>query len=182
MRRRRFSKRGRTAGVREAVRVSYLNQRRRGACKGCHSPIEAGDPIAKLTLRKIHRVPCGTCKHVPVGSKRYHVGCLPSDINAAMGYDPVARARANAHAAHTNVTAPPPPPKTQTPAEAALVALDALERFLIAKVKVKGITPEIEAQFKTYQNIKARALRPGTAAEGEVATSLALQRLVKLVF
>lgn len=64
------------------------------------------------------------------------------------------------------------------------MALAALENALVLKAAQKPgfITPEVEKQFKTFEGIKARALRPGTADEGETATSIAIQRLVKMVY
>ena len=184
----RRKRRSRTTGAKPAVAQSNLRQRRRGSCKGCGQTIEAGDPIVKLTLRKVHRVPCVTCSHVPVGTKRYHPDCVPSDINKAMGYDPLARQRAAYHQ-HTPDVTTAPPPKPKTSREADLTALDALQQALILKAKPMMMLPptdprrvELESQFKTFQGIKARMLRPGTDAEGAVATSLALQRIVKLVY
>jgi hypothetical protein len=46
----------------------------------------------------------------------------------------------------------------------------------------KTVTDEVEAKFKTYQNLKARALRPGTDAEGATALKLALIHCIKLTF
>jgi hypothetical protein len=196
---RRRSRFGRTSGPKPAVKQSNLRQRRRGACKGCGMTIEAGDPIVKLTLRKVHRVPCVTCSHVPVGTKRYHPGCVPSDINKAMGYDPLARARqaAHQHTAPTPSVTAAPPPKPQSTADAQLAALLALEHALMLKLKndpnawtikpVNGLPKrvlkdEIESEFKTIQGIKARAVRPGTEAEGAVAMKMAFTRLLKLAY
>jgi len=141
-----------------------------------------GDTYVKLKLGKRYATPCPTCTLQPKTSRRFHTACVPTDLNAAMHFDPNAWA-----ARHTYATPPPttqaaPPPKPKGYGELCLDSLVVLEAALVAKARERGLTEEMKTAFKTYQGIKARVLRPGTAAEGEVATSLAIQRLVKLVF
>lgn len=95
-----------------------------------------------------------------------------------MGYVPGTSAAA---ASATSYQAPAPP-KPQTFADATLAAMDVLEKALALKVARVQVTPELEGAWKTYQGIKARALRPGTDAEGDTATKMALKRLLDLVF
>lgn len=172
------------------VTQSTLAARKRGKCRGCGQYYEARETIVVLRLKKAYRAPCSVCGHKLTGSKRFHPNCVPSDINAAMGYDASKHVH-NAPSSHTATVAPPPKPPS--PRDAALSALVSLENALILKLRntpnawhvVNGkrvLTPEWEKQFTTFQGIKARAVRPGTDAEGDTAVSLALQRLVKMVF
>lgn len=162
-----------------AVSQRQVMPKKRTRCKGCGGWINPGETAIKLRLGKRFRHPCSSCKQQPPGAKKYHVQCVPADVNAAMGYDPAAHA-ARPVAAHSVA----PPPKPPEPHEAALAALAALQHALVLKAARKGdaFVKEIEGQFKTIQGLTARAVRPGTPAEGETAASIALQRLIKLVY
>lgn len=184
-RRRRFGTR--TAA---AVTQSTAVLKRKATCRHCNLEMAAGDTAIRLRLKKRFQVPCGTCGHLPTKLKWFHPACVPADINKAMGYDPNAAAQAHAQSVGQAV---PPPPKPQTVQELSLIALDALEKTLIAKLSrdtnawevrngKRVLKAEHEKSFSRFNGIKARVLRPGTAAEGETATSLALQQLVKLVY
>jgi len=153
----------------------------RTRCHGCLLHINIGDPFVRLRLQKRFRFPCATCTVAPKASKRYHTACEPVDKHKAMGFDP----NVHGHAPATplpNGGAVAPPPRPPTVEETALLALIALETALVTRAAHKGVTPELESAFKKFQGIKARVLRPGTPAEGEVATSLAIQQIVKLVY
>lgn len=159
------------------VVVREILATRKGHCKACSGTFLPGEPIVKLRLKKAYRGGCTTCGHKLLGVKSYHSRCQPADANAAMGFDPSVNP-----GSHNGACAPPPKPPTFE--DAALAALAALEHALVIKVSRTrgGVTPELEAKFKTFQNIKARVLRPGTPAEGEVATHLALRKIIELVF
>jgi hypothetical protein len=163
------------------VRSSPAVLPRKTKCRGCGQDIPAGELLTRLRLRKSRQVPCTTCSHRPPKVKYFHVHCVPVDIDAAMGILPAGpqAGPAPAYQAPRPVAAPSKPP---TPEEAALVALLKFEEALITKAKACGVSKELEAHFKTYQNIKARALRPGTPAEGDTALRMALIHAVKLVF
>jgi hypothetical protein len=106
-----------------------------------------------------------------------------------MGYDPAAHV-GHAHASQGAAVPPPMKPKTQS--DLNLEALASLEAALVCKVKPlmrlnmttkkMELPPEIEKQFKTFQGIKARVLRPGTEAEGEVALPIALKRIIDMIY
>lgn len=175
--------------VREAVTRSTLTARKRGRCKYCKAWFNAGDQIVKLRLKKPFRAPCTGCGAKPTGSKQFHPNCVPQDINKAMGYDPTL----HAHQASPHVHSVAPPPKPPSPAEAGLAALASLEQFLVLRLRndpkawvikdgKRVLTPEWEKSFSRLQGIKSRVLRPGTPEEGDVATSIALQQLVKMAF
>lgn len=168
-----------------------VQAKRRTKCWGCSNKIEVGDPFVRLRLRKQHRNPCTSCGREPKGAKRFHVQCAPTDDagrNKAMGF--VAQQAAPPPPPFTgtpinrggNGGAVPPPPKPPTFEEAALAAISQLEAALVLKVRGKKPSPELEGEFRKFQGIKARVLRGTTAGEQEVATSLALQKLVKMVF
>lgn len=172
----RFPRR-RKFGAKAAVTSAEIPLPRKSKCAQCKQPLVVGETVLRLRLKRAYQVPCTGCGHKPSKLKFYHVACAPQDINKAMGHDPAV------HAAAVNsggACAPPPKPKTVSTLE--LEALAALEACVVARAARKGVTPEIEKQFKTFQNIKARVLRPGSAGEGEVATSIALQRIIKMVF
>lgn len=63
-------------------------------------------------------------------------------------------------------------------------ALAAIEKAILVRAARMGQTEleQVEKEFKTYQGIKARALRPGTEHEGTTAMKLAITRALKLVF
>lgn len=160
----------------------------RATCAGCKAKIEVGEQFTRVRLRKRYAKPCVTCNVTPKRSRRFHTRCVPPDPAKFMGFDAAAHAAAQAtHAqqawnqtAHTAA----PPPKPPSYEELALASLSKLEETLLAAVQQRKVkmTPELDKEFKTYQGIKSRALRPGTPAEGTTATYLAIQRLVKLVF
>lgn len=177
---RRFSRRRFASAVtRSDIPMPKLKSRRK--CAGCSIILTTDEPVVRLRLKKVFQQPCLSCSHKPTKLKFFHVACCPSDVNLAMGFDPNL----------ANATPPPasrvgapvaPPPKPPTFEDAALASLVALEHALRIRASKMTITPEVEAKFKTFQGIKARVLRPGTPAEGEVATHLALKRLIDLVF
>lgn len=164
-----------------AVTHSRVMLPKRRKCKGCGVMIEPGEYVTRLRLKKHLATPCVTCGHKLTKVKVFHDACVPRDLNQAMGYDP-SKFTGHTYAPAANVV--PPPPKPPTAQDAALAAITALEAALVAKLRNNpaGLTPELKKNFETLQGIKARVARPGTAQEGEVATSLALQRLVKMVF
>jgi hypothetical protein len=159
---------------------------RKSKCAGCGSAINVGETFLRLRLRLRFAVACATCSHVPKRAKRYHTACRPTDVNAAMGYDPSKHAAPPpfGHVPQRPSGAVPPPPKPPTPEEVTLVAIAQLEAALVAQLRgrQKAMTPALEKEFKTFQGIKARALRPGTPGEEQNAMSLSLQRLIKMVF
>lgn len=159
--------------------------RKRGRCVACRSYFEKGDQIITLKLKK--RYALLACGHTLKRSKKFHTGCVPQDIITAMGYDP---AKAGQYvpppppSAQHNVA---PPPKPASHEDLALSALLAVENAIKARAKaVKTIDPvqykEIAEKFKTFQGIKARALRPGTEHEGTTAMKLALRKGLDIVF
>lgn len=182
---------------RSPVKESHGVQKGRASkCATCGGRIEPGDAFIRLRLSKRWRHPCATCGTQPRAAKRFHPSCKPTDVYKAMGVNP------NQQPGHMHNPPPgqpippsmggavPPPPKPKTPDELALEALVTLEAALIAKVRPKmvikdgklSMPPELEAMWKKMQGLKARVLRPGTPAEGEVATSLLIQQLVKAVY
>lgn len=185
---RRRNRFGRTPRQKSGVSRSNITARKRGKCKACAGYFQQGDTIVKLRLKKYLRMPCGGCGKKPIGSKSYHPNCVPADINAAMGYDPT-KHQHNTPAASTVA----PPPKPPTALDASVAALASLEHALVLKLRdtpkawtinngKRALLPEYEKAFNTLQGLKARVLRPGTPEEGEVATSVFLQRIVKLVY
>ena len=175
-RRRRFGFGG--AQPRSAVTVSQKTARKPGKCAACGQPFAAGDVLIKLRLGKAYRQPCGQCHRKLKGVRNYHPTCQPTNPEEAMGLDPAAAAAATP----ASGGAVPPPPKPESVEDATLAALVALEHAVIIRGARKGTTPEMKKQFKTFQGIKARVLRPGTPAEGEVAANLALKRIIDIVF
>lgn len=172
-RRRRFG----AGGSRAVVTQSTAILKRKTKCRACGLAMNVGETATRLRLKKaIAAVGCVTCSRKLTKLKTYHVACCPADINKAMGYDP------NAHASHSAGASIPPPPKPKTVEDLNLEALATLEAALLARARRSGITPEMEKGFKTFQNIKARVLRPGTPGEGEAATNVALKRIIDLVF
>jgi hypothetical protein len=136
-----------------------------------------GETCTRLRLKKaVAVVGCVTCSRKLTKLKNYHPACCPPDINKAMGYDPAAHASATAGAAV------PPPPKPKTIQDTDLEALSSLEAALLARARRNGITPAMDKAFKTFNNIKARVLRPGTLGEGEAATNVALKKIIDLVW
>ena len=156
-----------------------VQAKKRSKCAGCGQPIQVGDAFTRLRLIKQHVHPCSTCHVTPKRAKRFHMTCVPTDVNTAMGFDPSV---APTPAARGGAVPPPPLPKSFE--DVALESLVLLEAALVLKVRRDRtmLTPDFEKQLKTFQGIKARVLRPGTAGEGEVATSIALQRIIKMVF
>jgi hypothetical protein len=175
----RFNRRRRFGTSRAAVTQSLCILKRKSKCRACGQPLALGDTVTRLRLKKSFQMPCTGCGHKPSKLKYFHTACVPADINKAMGYDP-AMHTGTAHAAPGNSV--PPPPKPRTLEDINLEALAALEAAVIAKAKKRGVTPEMEKAFKTFQNIKARVLRPGTPGEAEAATNVALKKIIDLVF
>lgn len=173
-------KRQATPITRSDIPMPKTKSRRK--CAACKQTLTMGEPVVRLRLKKSYQLPCTGCGHLPAKLKFFHAACVPADINRAMGYDP----NAHGHAPPPQSTAPgnavPPPPKPKSAQQLALDALVSLEAAVIARAQQKGVTDEMRAAFKQFQNIKARVLRPGTPAEGETATSIALQKIIKLVY
>lgn len=187
---------------RSAVTQSTTVLKRKSKCRGCGQTLNVGDTVTRLRLKKsIAIVGCVTCGRRLVKLKNYHPRCCPTDINKAMGYDPTA----HVHGVPPPVAASvPPPPKPKTPQDLQLEAIAALEAALMPKARALGVGPAhtklhgldqhppkyvdgckacaIEKAFKTFQGVKARVLRPGTPAEGEMATPIALKRIIDLAF
>lgn len=175
-------------GAHSAVTQSTCVLKRKSKCRGCGHSMNVGETATRLRLKKsIAANGCPSCSRKLVKLKNFHPACCPADINKAMGYDPAA------HTASTNPHAScPPPPKPKTSQDLDLEALATLEAALLARVRPKmrmnplthkmELPPDIEKAFKTFQNIKARVLRPGTPGEGEAATNVAIKRIVDLVF
>lgn len=135
-----------------------------------------GETCTRLRLKKALAIfGCVTCSRRLVKLKNYHTACCPPDINKAMGYDPAA------HQASVNHTVPPPP-KPKTTQDLDLEALASLEAALLGRARARGVTPEMKKAFATFNNIKARVLRPGTPGEGEAATCVSLKRIIDMVF
>lgn len=159
-----------------AVTSDSIVMQRKGRCATCKHRLSPGDLVMRLRLMKRYQQACTTCGHNPALLKYYHETCAPQDLNRAMSYDPNTPATSQGGA-----VSPPAKPKTVEALE--LEALAALETCVVARASRQGrITPELEAKFKTFQNIKARVLRPGTPGEGEAATAVALSRIIKMVF
>lgn len=156
----------------------------RTACHGCKQSINVGEPFTRLRLQKRYAVPCGSCGVAPKRAKRYHTQCVPTDLNAAMGFDPTKHASFTPpRPAANNGGAVPPPPKPKPASELTLEAMVMLEAALKAQLKQRQrpMTPELEADFRKLAGMKAHVVRPGNANEGDTALTLALQRLVKMV-
>jgi hypothetical protein len=164
----------------QAVTVKTVFPKRAGKCAGCKQRIEPGAEARQVRLGKRFRLACTGCGKVPVGKKKFHPTCVPADLNKTMGYDPSRFVTAPVYTAPTHAVAPPPKPPTFD--ELALASLLALEKAMAFKQVSAKNAPAVRDALAKYQKIKARALRPGTPGEGEVATSLAIQQLVKLVF
>lgn len=169
--------RGRRRLSRAAVTSAEIVLPRKSKCAACRVSLAIGDTVLRLRLKKAYQVPCTGCGHKPSKLKFFHLACAPDDINQAMGHDPAAHA---ATVSTGGACAPPPKPKTVAVLE--LEALVALEACVRARAAKAGITDRMRKEFLTYTNIKARVLRPGTPGEGEAATSMALQRIIKMVF
>ena len=172
----RFARR-RRFGTKAAVTSAEISLPRKSKCAECKQPLVVGELVLRLRLKKAYQVPCTGCGHKPSKLKFFHPACAPDDINKAMGHDPAVAA---VNVAGSDACAPPAKPKTIESLD--LAALVALASCVVARAARKGVTPENEKAFQTFQNIKARVLRPGTPGEGEVATSIALQRIIKMVF
>lgn len=165
------------------VSTSQLAARKRGRCAACRQFFEKGNTIHVVKLKKRFRTL--SCGHSLKGTKKFHTHCAPPDPVAAMGFDP-AKAGAFVPPA-TQSGAVPPPPKPMGHEDLALAALLAVETAIKARAKeVKRVDPkqyeEIASAFKTFQGIKARALRPGTEHEGTTAMKLALRKGLDIVF
>lgn len=66
--------------------------------------------------------------------------------------------------------------------EAAYAAMLGLENAIVARIKARGATPDMDRTFVKYTKVKELALRPGTGPEGDVAIGTCLTQLVKLVW
>jgi hypothetical protein len=168
---------------RQGVTQSQATLKKATRCRACRGIIDAGDVLVRLRLKKKYQGACTGCGHRRPKLKYFHLHCVPVDINQAMGFDPAASAGPSYSAPVGGAV--PPPPKPQTPEEAALIALSSFEHALKVRVLRKHggkAPPEMEKAFKTFQGIKARVLRPGTPAEGEVAVTIGLKRIIDLVF
>ena len=154
---------------------------KRQRCSGCGGFIVTGETALRFVLRKIYRSPCAHCANEPRRSRWYHVGCRPTDINKAMGFDP---------AQHGHAAPPPPvvnpnaPPKPATAAELTTTALASLEAALIAQVRQRKITltAEMDKAFKTFQGLKSHVLRPTNDNEQRNAIKLALKKMIDLAW
>jgi len=172
---------GRSSGSSAPVTTRQQPARKRGRCAACRSFFEQGEIISVLKLKKRFRLL--SCGHTLTGTKKFHSACVPPDPVLAMGYDP---AKAGAYV-------PPPPPsaahnvappaKPVTADDAALAALVAIETAIKAACRNNPAhVAEIAKLFKTYQGLKARALRPGTPEEGVTAMKIAIKKALDLVF
>ena len=207
-RRSRFSRTGGTRTVVKVS--TGVQSKNRTKCHGCGSYIEVGEQFTRLRLKSAFRSPCPTCSTKPKGAKRFHTRCVPSQPDAqekAMGYDRNARTNVRRSCVscgydlgtaspkycpscggdpYTRKAASaiiaPPPPKPKSAQDLTLEAMVSLEAALVAQLKQRkrAMTPELEKDFKTFQNIKQRILRPGSAGEEEAATVVGLQRLIKM--
>lgn len=178
-RRRRFGRPGAAAPIKEETRVATRRQR----CRACQGTIAVGESSVRFMLRRQFRRPCGSCGNEPRRVKWFHTACRPADVNKAMGFNPNA-ANTYAPLPTSKQASVAPPPKPPSAEELGLQAIVTLEAALVARVREKKLpmTTDLTNAFKTFQNIKARVLRPGTPAEGEVAMNIALQHIVKLAF
>lgn len=166
--------------------------KRKTKCRACLQAMAAGETAVRLRLKKsIAAVGCPTCSRKLVKLKNFHTTCAPVDINKAMGYDASAHQHVPTPGA-PDTSSVPPPPKPKSQQDLNLEALASLEAALVCKVKPllklnpttrkMELPPDVEKQFKTLQGIKARVLRPGTEAEGEVALPIALKRIIDMVY
>lgn len=181
-RRRRFGGPRRAAST-PVMQSTGVQAKRKSKCAGCGQPINVGEQFTRLRLRKRYAIPCGTCSHMPKRAKRFHMQCVPADVNKAMGFDPTKHQAPPSDPYARPSGAVPPPPKPKTAFDTTLEAMVMLEAALVAQVRErkKPMTPELDNAFKQFQNIKQRILRPGTPGEGEAALNVGLQKLVKLV-
>lgn len=175
--------------TRDVISISTVTQRKKKKCATCGDEMPPGTDLYRIRTRKAYRTPCSTCGQKPARVKYFHntLACQPLDPYVAMHVDRTGAAQQAApapdpHRSHGAGNAVPPPPKPPTLEEVNLEALVKLEAAVIFKAQRKGITPELEKAFKTFQGLKARVLRPGTEAEGEVAVKVALKRVIDLVY
>lgn len=169
----------RAAVTRSDIPMPKTKSRRK--CAACNVKLDVGERVVRLRLNKQYQLPCSVCSHKPAKLKYFHDACAPADIEKAMGYDP------NAHIAAGRVvpTVAAPPPKPITANDAAMVALVAIDKAIGRKIAenpalIKDV--EFDAAYKTYQGCKARGLRPGTEAEGNVALKMSIKKVLDLVF
>lgn len=158
---------------------------KRTRCAGCSNFIEPGTPFTRLRLRPDLARPCSVCSVAPKKSKRFHPSCTPADDAGkckAMHYDPT-KAPAPAAPPPTQGRTVAPPPLPPTVEDQQLAALNAIVACIKTRCgKNPALIAELAPDFKTFQGISARALRPGTSEEGVVAIKMALIRALKLVF
>jgi hypothetical protein len=152
----------RTKKIRPLVRVRERIAKKGGRCAGCRSRYEKGDEITVVIVkqRKYHRHTC-----VPANAGQMPTAGAP---NGPIANTPDAVVKAFA--------------SNWTIGEAKLVAIQAFENAMVVVAKNSTITPEMEKAFDRFNKIKARVIRPGTDAEGQVAFRLAITEIAKNFF
>jgi hypothetical protein len=189
MPRHRFGRTPRFKTPKPAVKQVQVEQKRRTRCRGCGGFIEKGEQVYRLVLNKKHRGPCSSCGTVPKKAKRYHLTCLPADINKAMGHNPTAAPPPPPPFGHSSPFGPPPsakvapPPKPPSARDSALAALLAMETAVVRRMAEDGITPEAKKAYELYNKLKKLALDKG-AFDNEAKQALrnAMTTIVKIVF
>lgn len=148
----------------------------RRKCAACRAVINVGDPAVRLRLKKSHAGPCTTCHRARPKVKYFHEACAPTDINAAMGYDP--------GSAPTNSGgAVPPPPKPASTVDLQVAALIAIETALKSRVAGnRKLIDELDRTFRKYSGAKALFLRGVTDGEQLAALKQALKQSIDLAF
>lgn len=161
-------------------KATGVSRPRTQTCSGCPIPIAVGDRCVRFMLSKRYRVPCTACRNEPKRSRWYHEHCRPTDVNAAMGFDPT-HLNPNVHA-HRPVAPPPPAPKSSV--ELRVDSILAFEAALTAGIRDRSVQrgPALDKALVTLNGIKQRIVRPSTEAEGEAAINVALKKLIDLVF
>jgi len=141
-----------------------------GKCSACKSRYEAGAEVTVVNIRRktYHRHTC-----VPA-----NVHQLPTAGGPAVGNTPEDVVKALS--------------VNWSIGESQLVAMLSLENALVATAKSKGITPEMEKAFETYNKLKARAvqipagesaaIRESLEKEAATAKRMSIINLVKIVF
>lgn len=175
-RRRRFSG---SAAVLQSAQVS----KKKGRCKGCNQTFEKGDQLVRLRLRKSFRSPCACCGHKLLGVRWFHPHCVPADLNLAMGFDPSKHGTAPSYVPPSAAHQVPPPPKPLSVEDLQFAAVQAVIGVVKARARNNPkLMAELAPDFKTFQGLTARAMRPGTPEEGETSWKFALVRALKLVY
>lgn len=169
-----------------AVLQSTMTAKRKAKCRGCNNTFEKGETVVRLRLRKSFRQPCATCGHKLLGVRWYHTGCVPANIEKAMGWDPNAqRAAATPPPPVNKGGAVPPPPKPQSAADAQLGALLSIENALkrrLAESPALQNDPQLAKTLATYNSCKAHALRNANDNEARLGLKNALKRALDLVY